>query len=219
MRLLFIVCLVLILPQLANAQKEIQLDINFIEQMRFTEQENLLEQKLHCVFLYNKTLEDFGKKDFITCTLEDDKFGFHYKGAPLNNFFNPKEGHNSPIVIRGKYTAHSFLLSFYTYLEDDRFYKFNLIRKDGGDFAIHSNYKNGMYDGAYIEKYLSAETTTSGNYTQIDSFYLDTIETFDPNTYESNLSITEKEKISVKCGIWKYATEDGDKIKVYQKCN
>lgn len=209
----------LILPQVLFAQKDIQLSIEYIEQLTFSEQESLLEQKLHSVLLYNQTLKDFGKDDFISTSLENGEYRFYYKDQILDDFFNPKKEHKSPIAIQGQYTAHSFLLSFYTILDDEHFYKFNLIRKDEGDFAIYCNYKNEMYDGAYIEKYLSGASHVNGNYTQIDSFHIDTIEVFDPETYEMKRIISEKEKVSIKCGTWTYKTNEGIREKVYQKCN
>jgi hypothetical protein len=69
--------------------------------------------------------------------------------------------------------------------------------------------KDGLAFGSYEERLCNGNLLVSGQYCHIDSIYKDTVTTFNPETYEETVAITEHTKASKKYGKWVYYNAEG----------
>ncbi|MFK8163143.1 MAG: hypothetical protein AB8H12_11825, partial [Lewinella sp.] len=68
--------------------------------------------------------------------------------------------------------------------------------------------------GRYMELTLDKVVTHEGNYQQVDSSYVDTVLTVNPETYEIYDVYVPRKKHPLKIGIWVYRDRSGDTLKV-----
>jgi|GEM_PF-4136824 len=74
--------------------------------------------------------------------------------------------------------------------------------------VVRERYENGYRKGEFKSFYQTGQLAAVGHYKVLFKSSIDTIVTFDPETYEEKVCVKGKRK-SVKHGSWKYYTEQG----------
>ena len=72
---------------------------------------------------------------------------------------------------------------------------------------------NGQNIGMFEERQCDGRILLQGQYCQVDEVFRDTIVTFDPETYEETVTITEYDKRAKKYGVWKHYDVNGVLVK------
>ena len=197
--------LLIAFPTFCYCQENIQISKNYLDSIRHNTSKYKTADTLEFINYYNRLVELFDKKDFIIIDQKSGVYVYTHDGNVLRNFINSDIKENSGPYLRGSVSSPTGLFQTSSPVKNGRHYSISAHRSS----VTCAHYLNGQYDGPYIVKNLFGEINIHGQYTHIDSFHIDTLVVYDPDTYEQIQTITEKDKMSVKCGVWKFKKEDG----------
>ncbi|WP_020567807.1 hypothetical protein [Neolewinella persica] len=80
--------------------------------------------------------------------------------------------------------------------------------------VVFAYYLDDVLTGHYMELTLDKVVMKEGAYQQIDSSYVDTVLTVNPDTYEVYDEYVPRKKYPLKIGTWVYRNRSGDTLKV-----
>lgn len=176
--------------------------------------EQKLGSELNAILLYNDAVKSFGYADTIVITRSDAGFNFFYKDSLLTGllYWYSK---NQVKIDYSRTWKETYLFSSTQQSLTDRFELF--IRDasfDRNDLVYKlSNFSDDVQTGRYEERTKSGKVLVTGQYSQMDSMYIDTLIHFDPETYEESYEILHRTKVAIKSGIWRYYSPEGLLVK------
>ncbi|MGB0839043.1 MAG: hypothetical protein ACPGXL_02825, partial [Chitinophagales bacterium] len=146
-----------------------------------------------------------GKPDNISKTNYRDDYRFQTPNTVIELYTNTRiQGATSVKQIKRKWNY----TTVFAY-DDGKKVKLSFVK----DKLKREELKNGQRNGVYEERLCDGRLITIGQYTQVDTFYRDTVVTMNMETYEEQIQITEYKKAQKKCGRWKYYDTKGVLVK------
>jgi len=175
-----------------------------------------LGSELNAILLYNDAVKSFGYADTIVITRSGAGFNYFYKDSLLTGLLHwYSNQHNQVKIDYSRTWKETYMFSSTQQSLTDRF---ELFIKDASfdrnDLVYKlSQFTDDILTGRYEERTKSGKVLVTGQYSQMDSMYVDTVLLFDPKTYEESHEIIHRTKFAVKSGVWRYFSPEGILIK------
>lgn len=175
-----------------------------------------LGSELNAILLYNDAVKSFGYADTIVISRSGAGFNYFYKDSLLPDLLSWYSNKNKPVkmdyartwqeTFMSSSTQQSLTDRFELFIRDASFDRNDLVYK-------LSHYTDDIQSGRYEERTKSGKVLVTGQYSQMDSLYVDTLTYFDPETYEESQEIIHRTKFAIKSGVWRYYSPEGILVK------
>jgi len=176
-----------------------------------------LAWELQAILLYNDAVKTFGYTDTIRITKAGGLYYYFYQDSVITDLQFNFSGKQSLVALDyARSTNWVFLHSstlqspankFELYVREASFDRNDLVYK-------LSNYLNDVQNGRYEERTKSGKIIVAGQYCQMDTMYVDTLASYDRETYEEIPEIIPRTKYAIKSGVWYYYSPEGILVRV-----
>jgi hypothetical protein len=168
------------------------------------------------VCLFNKIVRHFGDQDTVAYTSGQSSLTYLYQGEALTTWSSQDDdAYGTTLILRRTKTGNidQFLAIVPIKEKTVRVYE-RVINPDHG-VHIYKKYEevNGLAVGDYLALDEQQARLASGRYELKDTLLETREETFDPETYQEVIKVTTVDLLSVKTGVWRYATKPGQPMR------
>ena len=167
------------------------------------------------VAMYNDINAMIGRSDYLSYDVTHRGVVYYLNGQLIQSpFYTSEDGYKDFSYQMEQHTGNLLLES-----SDNTVSVYTRSKKDQGELLTFKNNILDIFqtnhfqpDGSFERWNCKGQITVKGQYSTIDTFYTITKESFSPETYETIISVTEIDKITLKTGTWSYYNNAGEHI-------